>query len=315
MIWNTLIQLKRELSLTPASRQIAVHATSSSSADIIIDPENDECPADTNLLILLTAAVTTAPKDDSGVANKTVVKAYNAFELQVESNELLNPDQLTELSTYLPYALLPCFSNKHQRCYTISHFAQTLDGRIAAESGDSRWIGNEENLTHAHKMRALCDAILVGSNTLKVDKPRLNVRQVAGEDPIPIVMGNGTHSHDTCDVNAQGLLQITSVEHCSGDNSIRVKDHGGQFDCGEIRKKFHERAFSSVYIEGGSATTSAFLKDNAIDQVQVHISPQILGAGLTGFEFAGATNMDHARTFLNPRFIPIGTHTMFIGEL
>lgn len=311
MIWNILTRIKRELSCKPASRVIAISAMAEASPEIIFDPELDQLPDDINLLILVGEHLTTIPPPESG----TVVRAANAFQLIIESNNSLAEDQLRELIIYLPYALLPCFSYKHQRCYTISHFAQTLDGRIAANGGDSRWIGNEENLTHAHKMRALCDAILVGNNTLKIDNPSLNVRKVTGEDPTPIVMGNNLTVDGSCPTNTRNLLHITSDKNCRGANCIHVNDHNGQFDCNEIRQRLLQQKFSSVYIEGGSATTSAFLKSNALDQVQVHISPQILGSGLTGFQFAGAENMDHARTFLNPRFVPVGDHIMFLGEL
>ncbi|MBX2882479.1 MAG: RibD family protein [Granulosicoccus sp.] len=311
MIWNTLICLKRQLSRTPASRVIALQGLSSSTPMITIDPDQDAYPRDTDLLILLTDSV----RQRADAAAGTIVQASGAFALKVESDDGLDSDQLKELTTYLPYALLPCFSYKHQRCYTISHFAQTLDGRIAAKGGDSRWIGNEENLTHAHKMRALCDGILIGNNTLKIDNPRLNVRKVTGQDPIPIVMGNDVNAIDACKTNTENLLHITSDERCNGSSCIYVKKQDGQFDCHEIRRLLQQRKFSSVYIEGGSATTSAFLKHNALDQVQVHISPQILGSGLTGFEFSGAENMDQARTFLNPRFVAIGGHIMFLGEL
>ena len=86
-------------------------------------------------------------------------------------------------------ALAPVLARRLGRAVAISHFAQSLDGRIATDEGDSRWIGDMDNRVHAHRMRALCGAILVGAETLRRDRPRLNVRHVEGRDPVRVVLG------------------------------------------------------------------------------------------------------------------------------
>ena len=84
----------------------------------------------------------------------------------------------------------PSHARRAQRSFTVSHFAQSLDGRVATDFGDSRQIGCAENLVHAHRMRALCDGILIGATTLRVDRPALNVRYAEGPDPARIVVGS-----------------------------------------------------------------------------------------------------------------------------
>ncbi|MDH5604452.1 MAG: dihydrofolate reductase family protein, partial [Cyclobacteriaceae bacterium] len=97
------------------------------------------------------------------------------------------------LSLYLPICFYQMKAKKRKSAFTIAHFAQSLDAKIATENGASQWIGNEENLIHAHRMRALCDGVLIGAKTLKTDKPRLTVRHVEGPDPVRIVMGDGDY--------------------------------------------------------------------------------------------------------------------------
>src|SRR5215468_6514226 len=67
-------------------------------------------------------------------------------------------------------------------------FAQSLDGRIATSSGDSKWISSPQSLKFAHRLRAEHDAILVGIGTVLADDPHLNVRLVKGRDPVRVVV-------------------------------------------------------------------------------------------------------------------------------
>ena len=66
--------------------------------------------------------------------------------------------------------------------------AQTLDGYIATESGESRYISSIDNLEHLHMLRAISDVVLVGSNTVKFDNPKLTTRLVKGPNPMRVVI-------------------------------------------------------------------------------------------------------------------------------
>ncbi|MEE9400354.1 MAG: bifunctional diaminohydroxyphosphoribosylaminopyrimidine deaminase/5-amino-6-(5-phosphoribosylamino)uracil reductase RibD, partial [Dehalococcoidales bacterium] len=70
-------------------------------------------------------------------------------------------------------------------------FAQTLDGRIATLTGDSRWISSEKFRRLAHKLRAASDAIMVGIDTVLADDPQLTVRLVKGRNPTRIILDGG----------------------------------------------------------------------------------------------------------------------------
>ena len=89
-----------------------------------------------------------------------------------------------------------CTRRRLGRAFAVSHFAQSLDGRIATLAGDSKRIGSPSNLVHAHRMRALSDGVLIGSRTLRRDRPRLTVRHVAGAQPARIVLASSDEGID-----------------------------------------------------------------------------------------------------------------------
>ena len=72
--------------------------------------------------------------------------------------------------------------------FVVAHLGQSLDGRIAAANGASRWLTGPEDLAHNHRMRALFDAVVVGAGTVEKDDPQLTVRAVPGRNPVRVVL-------------------------------------------------------------------------------------------------------------------------------
>jgi len=253
---------------------------------------------------------------DSNIYHPSSFYSSNPLILKTVRNTYFNSADLNLIELYLPYALLPYYAKKFKKCYTISHFAQTLDGRIASFSGESKWIGNQENLIHAHRMRALCDAILIGSGTLDADNPRLNVRLVEGADPIKVIIGG-----DNLSMDEYKAVDNSTIMFCQNHLGIECNyekvflEKNEVYSVDQILEALVKRGIYSVYIEGGSFTTSTFLKQNALNQVQLHISPKILGSGTSSFSFEGIVGMDHAIKFTDPKFISVGEEIMFIGNL
>src|SRR5215467_12777765 len=75
-----------------------------------------------------------------------------------------------------------------RQSFAVAHLAQSLDGKIAAMTGASRWISGEEDLCHTHRMRALADAVVVGADTVLHDDPLLTVRRCSGTHPVRVVI-------------------------------------------------------------------------------------------------------------------------------
>ncbi len=242
------------------------------------------------------------------------------LECCIENKGNLSQETWNFLKMYLPYCFLPLQARKKERAIAIAHFAQTLDGKIATPSGDSKWIGNQENLIHAHRMRALCDGILIGSNTLIQDKPSLTVRHVPGENPVKIVISSSENDYTSLlsgnpdKVIVLGTKKSSCPENC--DFIGFPPTHTGRIAPKTIlRRLYQEYGIHSVYIEGGPVTTSYFLAEKAIDILQIHISPLILGSGKSSFVLPPVDKISNSVKFNQFHFQPVGDTFMFVGSI
>ena len=189
-------------------------------------------------------------------------------------------DQASLASEY--YKIITATSvNTKSRPLVFAHIAQTLDGRIACENGDSKWIGNKENLRHAHRMRAICDAVMVGKNTVEEDNPQLTVRHVSGANPIKLFLeGHSTEGHRYKKVcNLVDGPQELEIDWRKLPNLLE--------DLGAL-------GIRSIYLEGGGKTISYFLENKLVDHLQVHIAPMILGSGRPSFTLSAREKISNA---------------------
>ena len=224
------------------------------------------------------------------------------------------------LGTYMPYCFLPIRARQQQRAMAIAHFAQSLDGKIATQEGDSKWIGNEENLVHAHRMRALCDSILIGSRTLNADHPSLTVRRVEGNNPHKVVIcsSEGDFSSLHADASSPPVLVIGTGEDPCVERATYAQlplGQNGRIAGIDILKHLYQQGWHTVYVEGGSATTSHLLQERAIDILQLHIAPLIFGSGLESFSLPGISTVGEAIRFGQFYYKPVGDTFMFVGEI
>ena len=223
------------------------------------------------------------------------------------------------IKLYLQTILARTFAKRVNRTITIGHFAQTLDGKIATVTNDSKWIGNEENLIHAHRMRALCDGIIVGRSTFQIDNPTLNVRHVEGSDPRKIIIGQGNPAfRELLKSRKDGIIAFVSAEFETNEHVQAItlpSDHEGQMECSDVLKKLYELGIEVVYIEGGASTTSNFIRSKLLDYLQVHISPIIFGSGKDAFLLPTIYKVDEAISFIDYDFYTIGRAPMFAGVL
>jgi len=230
----------------------------------------------------------------------------------------LPPAVLQLFRTYLPYAFSAMHARRLGRAFAVSHFAQSLDGRIATLAGDSKRIGSPSNLVHAHRMRALSDGVIIGSRTLRRDRPRLTVRYVGGKQPARIVLAS----------SPEGLGALTGIEGgqvylVGGDGKAAppgvnvVPFHGadGSIPTSAILRELMARGIRSVYIEGGSLTTSRFLGEGNVDVLQVHISPLILGSGLSSFRLPPVPDVASSLRLAYHAFTPVDDGMMIVGTV
>ena len=232
-------------------------------------------------------------------------------------NQLLSQSEIDFLKIYLPYCFLSQVADEKKRTVSVAHFAQTLDGKIATDKGDSRWIGNEENLDHAHRMRALCDAILIGKHTLKNDFPKLTVRRVEGEHPKRVVLASPESNFSSLLDSHHDPIIVLGKEASTQNGRIfyhQLDAENGCIKSGDILECLYQQGIKTVYIEGGAFTTSNFVKDRSLDILQLHLSPCLFGSGKPAVILPGIDEVEEGIRFRNFSFHKIGDTIMFVGQ-
>ena len=217
---------------------------------------------------------------------------------------------------YLPMILGGYRARLEGGIYLTAHLAQTLDGRIACRNGHSHWISNEADLFHAHRLRALHDAVAVGGRTVEADDPQLTVRHVEGEDPVRLVLcgsaavlrrGKPYHVFDEagsillCHPASAARLapedRIDSVELLTIDVSEE-----GPIPPDAIRDALVAHGIHSVFLEGGGLTLSNFIQHQAVDLLHVHMAPVVLGSGIRGFSLPEVASVQEGQRFTMQHF-------------
>lgn len=168
----------------------------------------------------------------------------------------------------------------------IAQIGQSLDGRIATESGDAQDISGKDGLAHLHRMRALVDAVVIGVKTALHDNPRLTVRLAKGRNPARVVIDpNGRLPNDA------GLLQDESARRIviQAVDTVRPKDvevirlpRGKWISPGQILAALRGLGLNHVLIEGGGITIAQFLEAGLLSRLHVAVAPLLIGSGPTG---------------------------------
>src|SRR5882762_1614284 len=171
-------------------------------------------------------------------------------------------------------------------CVIVGQIGQSLDGRVATESGHSKYINGPAGLVHLHRLRALVDAVVVGIGTVIADDPQLTVRRVAGPHPARVVIDpRGRLPQRARMLAADGVdrLVVTCGATCTGlpacVEAIALPAENGRIAPAAILARLAERGFRRILIEGGAQTVSGFLAAGCLDRLHVVVAPLILGAG------------------------------------
>lgn len=152
------------------------------------------------------------------------------------------------------------------RPYVTWKVAATLDGRTAAADATSQWITSPAARADVHRLRATCDAILVGTGTALADDPQLTVRDAegrpTGRQPLRVVLGDRP-------------LPETARLRSPEAETLFVPGH----QPGRALAQLHRAGIRHAWLEGGATLAAAFLRDRLVDEVIVYFAPTLLGAG------------------------------------
>jgi len=173
------------------------------------------------------------------------------------------------------------FAVEHGRPFVTWKVATTLDGRIAAVDGSSRWVSSPAARLDSHRLRTACDVMLVGTNTVAVDDPHLTARDPQGR-PLPVqplraVMGER-------DLGPDRRVFDSAAE------TVRLRTR----DPESALKELFARDRQHVLLEGGPTLAAAFVSADLVDEVVAYLAPMVLGAGLSAVGDLGITTISAA---------------------
>ncbi len=208
----------------------------------------------------------------------------------------LDPAERHLLELYEPLLRLPSFTS-----YAVAHLGQSIDGQIATRTGDSRYVNCPANIAHLHRLRALCDAVIVGRETAAVDNPMLTTRLVAGPSPVRVILDPDLRLPAKLQVltdERAPTLVVCALEHLDqagrrfgGSRVIGVGRADGLLDLTELRTRLAERGLYVLFVEGGGVTVSRFVEQGAADRLHLAVAPVLVGAGRSGLQLTGAPLM------------------------
>ena len=213
--------------------------------------------------------------------------------------------------------------------FVVAKFAMSLDGKIAASSGDSRWISSEEARCHAGELRQRNDAIVVGIGTVLNDDPRLTARDGDGKprekQPLRIVVDSSARVPLDAQIfqepgpllvaTANAVTDRTDALKAAGAEVISLAAEDGSVDLSALLKALGEREITSLLVEGGGALLGSFFDLGLVDKVVAFVSPVILGGkdSPSPVAGAGAATMADSIRLKRTRVDLIGEEVMMTG--
>lgn len=183
------------------------------------------------------------------------------------------------------------------RPFVILKLAESLDGRIAAAGGDSRWISSEASRAIVHRWRREVDAVMVGATTVISDDPRLTCRIQGGRDPARIIVDGRLRCSPDARIfrqrsTAPTVLVTTTANLAraqrrfasSRTEIISSPGEGTTVDLAKLMAGFGQRGWCKILIEGGARLAGAALQAGTVDRVAFFLAPRLIGCGRPAIE-------------------------------
>ncbi len=195
---------------------------------------------------------------------------------------------------------------------TVAQLGQSLDGFIAARTGDAEFVTGEQDREHLHRLRALVDAVVVGAATVVADDPRLTTRAVAGPSPARVVLDPRARVPAGARVlTADDAPTLWCVAPGAGVPAempghvevVRLPVTEAGFDPAAVLELLRSRGLGRVLVEGGGRLVSAFLTAGLLDRLFLTTAPLLIGDGVPGIRFDGSDRLADALSAPVRRFV------------
>lgn len=216
-----------------------------------------------------------------------------------------------------------------KRPFVVMKYAMTMDGKIAAYTGESKWVTGEPARNHVQKQRHRYTAIMVGVGTVLADDPLLTCRIEGGKNPVRIICDTGLRTPLTAQVVTTAKQVPTIIATCcvdrekyipyekNGCRMLAVKEKNGHVNLQELMEKLGQDNIDSILLEGGGTLNWAALESGIVQKVQAYIAPKLFGgqAAKTPVEGTGYPSPAEAVHLKNRKIIPLGEDILIESEV
>lgn len=233
--------------------------------------------------------------------------------------------EVCEENNFVRNINLPYLTNQlKKRPWVVCKIAQTLDGCIADDTNNSKWITNDESRMAGHMLRKKYRAIVAGAHTVLYDNPQLTYRMSEGKSPVRVIIDPHLKTDPRSKVYAQsGRVMILYDPTCENDPSKFTNGEvvliPGEFIDGALSiswflERMYEMGIPSVLVEGGAKTWSAFLAAGLVDEIYIFTAPRILGSSMHTCRLPGLT-LDEALEVRKSTQVHLGDDILLHGYL
>ena len=187
--------------------------------------------------------------------------------------------------------LLPILMLKKK--FYIGQIGQSLDGKIALLNGNSHYINDKNSISYLHSLRSICDAVVVGVNTIRKDDPLLTTRAIKGPNPQRIIIDPSLKLTNKYQVFKDGMPNIifTHSKINKKFNNTQIYKLPERNFTNLIYQNINRLGYKLVLVEGGSKTISKFLENKLLNIMQFIIAPTIIGSGINSINIEPITNL------------------------
>ena len=181
----------------------------------------------------------------------------------------------------------------NKRPFVVAKAAITLDGRVATNSGESKWITGAAARKDVHRLRNRLDAVMVGIGTVLADNPQLTVRGVrGGRDPVRVVLDSRLRTPLNAKLlpkNASSEARVIVATHSDAPRSResklvargaevwRVGRRDGRVDLKKLLSRLGGEGIVSLLLEGGGDVHASAIKEHLTDEVRLYMAPMVFG--------------------------------------
>lgn len=213
----------------------------------------------------------------------------------------------------------------HQKSWGILKYAMTLDGKIAATTGDSAWVTGEAARHWVHQQRAASDAVVVGGNTVRKDNPLLTSHGVGLHDPLRVVMSRSLELPTEAKLwnveDAPTLVLTETDANRTLQESLRSRGVEvvtfPQLTPQVAMEYFYDRGLSRIFWECGGVLASRAIAQGTIQKIMAFIAPKIIGGQNAPSPVGdlGIIKMNEALNLERVSITPFGSDFLIEGYL